>query len=56
MPETTCQKKIAKDQKCGRPVVFSNEDRCEDCWADDQWRWSGRSQRVKVIETNERKA
>lgn len=29
--------------QCGEPVVFTNETRCEDCWADDQGIWHGRS-------------
>lgn len=29
--------------QCGEPVVFTNETRCEDCWADDQGVWHGRS-------------
>jgi RNA polymerase sigma factor (sigma-70 family) len=33
---------------CGEPVKFSNEDRCCNCWALDQQRYHGRSQRIKT--------
>ncbi len=32
---------------CGGEVLFSNEERCESCFARDTKRWHGRSQRVK---------
>jgi RNA polymerase sigma factor (sigma-70 family) len=33
---------------CGQPVRFSNEIRCEDCWAVDQQRYHGISQRANL--------
>lgn len=35
IPTTVCS--------CGAPVVFTNETRCEDCYANDQGIWHGRS-------------
>lgn len=35
--------------RCGEPIHPIYVNRCEDCWAVDQVRWSGRSQRVKVL-------
>lgn len=29
--------------RCGKPVVFTNETRCEDCYANDQGVWHGQS-------------
>lgn len=31
---------------CGQPIVFSNEYRCENCWADAQQRWPGKDRSV----------
>lgn len=31
---------------CGQPIQFSNEDRCEDCFAADSERYDGRSRHV----------
>lgn len=33
---------------CGAEVKFSNEDRCEDCWALDQQKYHGRSMRATI--------
>lgn len=38
--------------RCGKPPArwnYGNDDRCEDCYADDSFRFHGRSQRVKVL-------
>lgn len=38
--------------RCGAPAArwnYGNDDRCEDCWADDQQRYSGRSQSVNTL-------
>lgn len=40
--------------KCGKPVVFSNETRCEDCYADDAELFTGRPTRLNVPEKSER--
>ena len=37
------------DCRCGKLAHPIYVDRCEDCWVDDQNRWDGRSQRVKVL-------
>jgi RNA polymerase sigma factor (sigma-70 family) len=37
---TTCE--------CGQPVKFTNENRCEDCYALAQQKYHGRSQRIKT--------
>ncbi len=34
--------------KCGKPVLFSNESRCEDCYADDAERLMKHSPHVDV--------
>ena len=33
---------------CGKLVTFSGETRCEDCYADDQKRFDGKTKRVKT--------
>jgi hypothetical protein len=38
---------------CGKVVTFSNEERCEDCYATDQSRFSGKSARVKAVALRE---
>lgn len=49
----TCKKVIVDSQGnerfCGLLVRYSNEWRCEDCWAEDQERWSGASVAVDLI-------
>ncbi len=37
--------------RCGRIAIY--EDRCEDCWADDQARYDGRVTRRARIERGE---
>lgn len=34
--------------QCGRAITFSNEDRCEDCYAAAQQRYQGKATRVKT--------
>lgn len=34
--------------KCGKPVTYSNESRCEDCYADDAERISRHSPHVDI--------
>lgn len=34
---------------CGNIVTFSNEDRCEQCYASDQERWHGKNQLVDTF-------
>lgn len=31
---------------CAEPIVFTNEYRCENCWADEQQRWPGKDRSV----------
>ena len=31
---------------CGKPVTFSNETRCEDCWAADQAKFHVGNQKI----------
>jgi len=33
---------------CGEPIVFTNEYRCENCWADDQQKWPGKDRSVTL--------
>lgn len=33
---------------CGKPIVYTNEYRCEDCWADDQQKWPGKDRSVTL--------
>lgn len=35
--------------RCGEPIHLIYVDRCEDCWALDQVRWSGKSKRVRLL-------
>ncbi len=43
-----CLVEFPKLCACGKPIRFSSEDRCENCFALNADRWHGRSQRVKT--------
>lgn len=44
------QQEIQDDEcRCGEPIHLIYVDRCEDCWAFDQARWSGKSKRVRLL-------
>lgn len=35
--------------RCGKPVQFAVEDRCEDCFSRDSARWNGKSRSVNTL-------
>ena len=40
---------------CGKLVIYPGEDRCEDCWADGQFKYrAGRSQAVLTMAAPDR--
>jgi hypothetical protein len=48
VPKRTWAGPTLKCIYCGDDVVFTNENRCEDCFANDQRTWHGRPLRVKL--------
>lgn len=48
MQDATLQR--CSKKRCIGVVRFTNEHRCEDCWAADQWRFSGRDQSVNTLD------